>query len=322
MYDPELYYSSNQIQRRDARETLLSCPLVRNWHTGSLLDVGCGSGDVTMEIITKVLPENFERLVGADLSEEMVQFARKHCSHPCISFEQLDIGLELEKQKLRDIEPFDHITSFNCLHWVTRAQPTTVENMYKLLKPGGDMLLLFVVTHPIYKVFRELSEMDAWRKYMTDVEKIFSPYYYSKDPAGEYEQLLRSTGFSVTNVTVREMPYTFQTAEALRSECQIGFFFQIIIMIFLLFTHLQSTDTFAAVNPFLIRIPEDQKEIHLDDMVNLFTERYSQHIVGAGFSVPYKSIVAYAKKAQALPSTLYDHALPSTSYGKWRPTKL
>lgn len=245
MYDPELYHSSNQIQRIQARETLLKCPSINNWHTGSLLDVGCGSGDVTMEIITKVLPENFERLVGVDVSDEMVQYARKHCSHPCISFEQLDIGLELEKQKLRGIEPFDHITSFNCLHWVTRRQPTTVENMYKLLKPGGDMLLLFVVTHPIYQVFKgtiiariqlyhrlkfilmdsfhslELSKMDKWAEFMTDVEKFFPPYYYSKDPAGEYEELLRSNGFTVTNVTIREMPYTFRTIESLRSECQI-----------------------------------------------------------------------------------------------------
>lgn len=225
MYDPELYHSSNQIQRRQARETLLKCPFINNWHTGSLLDVGCGSGDVTMEIITKVLPENFERLVGVDLSDEMVQFAREHCAHPCISFEQFDIGLELEKQKLRNIEPFDHITSFNCLHWVTRGQPTTVENMYKLLKPGGDILLLFVATHPIYKVFKELSLMDDWARYMADVEKIFPPYYYSKDPAAEYEQLLRSNGFIVTNVTIREMPYTFQTVESLRSECQISMCF-------------------------------------------------------------------------------------------------
>lgn len=151
MYDPHLYSAANQIQRRDARETLLGCPAVANWDTGSLLDIGCGSGDVTLEIITKVLPEYFERLVGVDLSEEMIRFARDHNSHPCISFEQLDIGLELEKQKLRDIEPFDHITSFNCLHWVTSGQPTTVANMFNLLKPGGDMLLLFVVTHPIYK---------------------------------------------------------------------------------------------------------------------------------------------------------------------------
>lgn len=157
MDDPELYHSSNQVQRRDARETLFSCTFVEDWHTGSLLDIGCGAGDVTMEIITEVLPTNFERLVGVDFSEEMVRFAREHYSHPCVSFEKLDIGLDLENQTLKDIEPFDHITSFNCLHWVTKRQPATVENMYKLLKPGGDMLLLFVVTHPIYKVFEELS---------------------------------------------------------------------------------------------------------------------------------------------------------------------
>lgn len=61
--------------------------------------------------------------------------------------------------------------------------------------------------------------MDEWAEYMTDVEGIFSPYYRSKDPAGEYEQLLRSNGFSVTNVTIRVFPTIFQTVETLRSEC-------------------------------------------------------------------------------------------------------
>lgn len=85
--------------------------------------------------------------------------------------------------------------------------------------------------------------------------------------------------------------------------------------------HLQSKDTYAAVNPFLSRIPEHQREKHLDDMVRLFTERYAQHIVGASFSISYKSIVAYAKKEDTLPSTSYGHALPPTSYGKLSPTK-
>lgn len=61
--------------------------------------------------------------------------------------------------------------------------------------------------------------MDEWAEYMTDVERVLSPYYHSKDPAGEYEQLLRSNGFSVTNVTIRELPTIFQTVETLRSEC-------------------------------------------------------------------------------------------------------
>lgn len=84
---------------------------------------------------------------------------------------------------------------------------------------------------------------------------------------------------------------------------------------YLLFTHLQFTDTYAAVNPFLIRIPKHQQEKHLDDMVRLFTEKYSEHVDGGAFSIPYKSICAYAKKETALPSTSYGHTLPSTSDG-------
>lgn len=100
-----------------------------------MLDVGCGPGDVTATVLLPFLPENFKRLVGADVSKEMVEFCRKTHKHPKLTFEQFKVDEELEKQEFSKLERFDHIFSFYCLHFV-QNQKLALQNFYKLLNPG------------------------------------------------------------------------------------------------------------------------------------------------------------------------------------------
>lgn len=94
-----------------------------------------GPGDVTAEVVLPFLPANFKRLVGADVSKEMVEFCRKTHKHPKLSFEQFNFDQELEKQPFSNVEPFDHIFSFYCLHFI-QNQKLCLQNFYKLLNPG------------------------------------------------------------------------------------------------------------------------------------------------------------------------------------------
>ncbi|AKB75292.1 Trans-aconitate 2-methyltransferase [Methanosarcina lacustris Z-7289] len=72
-WNPELYASSSSAQKSWGLELLTKLPL-----TGSerILDVGCGDGKLSAEIAKK-LPESF--VLGIDLSEAMVCFAKTHC---------------------------------------------------------------------------------------------------------------------------------------------------------------------------------------------------------------------------------------------------
>lgn len=113
-----LYQHANGLQRRDAKQILDEFSPLIKWRSGdSLLDVGCGSADVTIDFILPLMPINFSRLVGADISEQMVRHARDNFKHPYISFINMDIGADLNTLT-KNIEPFDHIMSFYCLHWV------------------------------------------------------------------------------------------------------------------------------------------------------------------------------------------------------------
>lgn len=218
MYNAVLYKQANSMQRRDAKEALGEFSHMLKWREGgndSILDIGCGTGDVMMDFLLPILPESFTRLVGSDSSKPMIEYCRKKYSHAKVSFEIFDVGL-MAKQMIHNSEPFDHITSFYCLHW-EQNQMRAINNLYQLLKPGGDMLLMFLVQHPIYDIYKEMAKDSKWTKYMTDVHRFISPYQYSKDPVEEFRKLLVSGGFSENSIEIRDKSYIFEGVDALKS---------------------------------------------------------------------------------------------------------
>lgn len=220
MNKADLYRKANQAQRHDVQQTLQLFTNVLKWRPDgcdSVLDAGCGSGDVTFDLILPILPQNFERIVGIDISKEMIEYARKTYVHPKVSFELLNLDIGLEKQSLCGIEPFDHIVSTFCLMWV-QNQSTCMQNFYKLLKPGGDVLLLLLAKHPLYDAYKHQSQDNRWAKYMTNVDQIITPYQYSVDPEAEFRILMNECGFIDCDIRVVDRTYIFDSTEKLRSK--------------------------------------------------------------------------------------------------------
>lgn len=114
-----LYSKYNGLQKNDANFVLKNYFKLIEWKNGgddSILDVGCGAGDVINDFLLPLLPKNFGKLIGVDLSEEMIEFAKKRCQNSKVSFEQMNIAAE---DVLVDFEEsFDHVLSFYCLHWI------------------------------------------------------------------------------------------------------------------------------------------------------------------------------------------------------------
>lgn len=109
-----LYNKSNPLQRSDTQQALGEFGHLLEWRSdgdGSVLNAGCGAGDVTVEILLPILPPNFKSLVGVDLSNQMI-------NHPKVQFERFDLAAEFENQPLNGIEPVDHNFSFYCLMWI------------------------------------------------------------------------------------------------------------------------------------------------------------------------------------------------------------
>ena len=258
MQNAPLYATSNAMQRRDAAVVLASHLPSMTWQDGeNILDVGSGSGDVTSGLLYEAIPVDCS-LVGCDVSKEMVSYATEHHSADNIKFVQLDITAA---SCPRSVFPagFQKVLSLYCLHWV-RDLPAAVRNIFSLLVSGGQSLLIFLASNPIFRVYRLLASTTKWSPYMKvgpggrtqyreltrdlqDVETFVPVYQDSTHPGQEFAALLARTGFSVRKCEAVDFSYTFTNKNQLRAALK-------------------------AVNPFLVRIPEAKHSEFLSDCVS------------------------------------------------------
>ncbi|KAH7939615.1 hypothetical protein HPB52_015026 [Rhipicephalus sanguineus] len=124
------------------------------------LDVGSGCGRVTLNVILPNVPDDVEKIVGVDICENMVSYARQNNSHPRIVYEKLDIRGDVS-EFLELYGPFDRIYGFNSLNRV-KEQSKAWNNMAKLLKPGGECLLFYSAWYSTPDVWRALALKERW----------------------------------------------------------------------------------------------------------------------------------------------------------------
>ncbi|KAH6923942.1 hypothetical protein HPB50_009579 [Hyalomma asiaticum] len=141
--------------------------------TRQFLDVGCGCGKVTVEVLLPNVPEDVERVVGVDVCENMVSHAREHSSHSKVVYEQLDITGDVSGF-LDLYGPFDRLYVFNSLNRV-KDQPTAWRNISKLLKPGGECLLFYCAWYATPEIWRALAKRERWSRFSEWWENLIPP---------------------------------------------------------------------------------------------------------------------------------------------------
>lgn len=120
MNEPELYRKSNNLQRRDAITSLEEYSVKMRWKRGDrLIDIGCGDGSVTTDILKTHIPEYFGELIGCDISEKMIAFANARYQDARTKFSVLDIEKEMPDEYKQS---FDHAFSFHTLHWIRQQE--------------------------------------------------------------------------------------------------------------------------------------------------------------------------------------------------------
>lgn len=237
MNNPDLFRHTNMSSRMVRVKFLEEFKLKINWRSDkkdSLLDIGCAGGDITTENIQKIMPKTFSRLVGVDINEYMISYANQKFGNSKISFSVLDIGGDVSKFSSEN-EPFDHITSLNCLHLVP-DQKLAIENIFKLLAPNGNCLLYTIVESPNFCAYKKM--IDQWSDYMEDADDFVSYFYKRINPVYMMKKLLRNAGFKECLVEQRHQLFTYDSMEAFEGEymewCRR-----------VDFVHLSSDDTFT-----------------------------------------------------------------------------
>jgi ubiquinone/menaquinone biosynthesis C-methylase UbiE len=103
---------------------------------GTLVDLGCGSGNLIVEIAEKIPTLN---LIGLDISSEILEFAKKRAVD-----KKMEQKMEFKVGNAEEM-PFEDnsidilISSLSLHHWIN---PVNVfKEIYKVLKPDGTFLI-------------------------------------------------------------------------------------------------------------------------------------------------------------------------------------
>jgi trans-aconitate methyltransferase len=160
-----------------------------------ILDVGCGTGQLTAEIA-----KSGAQIVGLDNSPDMLAEARKN--FPALTFVPGDAA------SFRFPEPFDAVFSNAVLHWVKNAEGA-VQSIARALHPGGRFVAEFGGQGNIASVQAALRAVLGPR---ADEQ---SPWYYPS--IGEYAPLLERHGLEVRNASLFDRPTPLEGENGLES---------------------------------------------------------------------------------------------------------
>jgi len=112
-----------------------------------LLDFGCGTGETTVALAEGILGNMGKpnKVVGVDISDDMISHCTETQVSPNLSFQQLNVS-DGKSFVSSNSSSFTMVTSFSCLHWVPN-QPDAVSVFNKVLQPGGKFLFVIAGTH-------------------------------------------------------------------------------------------------------------------------------------------------------------------------------
>ena len=133
--NPEFFDGYSRLRQRAVNaNNLFEIPaflaLLPDLNGKSVLDLGCGMGERCMDYIRR----GAARVVGVDISENMLAAARERNAHPRIEY------LRLPMEEIGGLEgPFDVVASSLAIHYVA-DYAGLVRQVFGLLRSGGTFV--------------------------------------------------------------------------------------------------------------------------------------------------------------------------------------
>lgn len=158
-----------------------------------ILDIGCGTGQLTAEIA-----KSGAIVVGLDSSEEMLRQARRN--YPELMFVRADAST------FRLDQAFDAVFSNAALHWVKNAE-AAVQSIARVLRPGGRFAAEFGGKGNIASI------QSAFRAVFGPVADARSPWFYPS--VGEYSMMLERHGLEVRQALLFDRPTPIEGVDAM-----------------------------------------------------------------------------------------------------------
>ncbi len=208
-WDGARYAEVSGLQRMVAEESISGLALIGNER---LLDVGCGDGFITM-LLAERLPEG--SVVGVDASHRMIDRALAR-----VPFDMLRVQFHVDDVLAL---PFDHdfdiAVSFNALHWV-HDQGEALRQIARSLVDGGRAVLQMVCATDRPSIEDVAMQVATDPQWAASFEAFDAPYQHV-EPA-RFGELATAAGFTVDDLTVKNLSWTFDSVEDFQAWFAVG----------------------------------------------------------------------------------------------------
>ncbi|NJE25547.1 class I SAM-dependent methyltransferase [Thermococcus sp. MV5] len=168
-YDDWYKTKVGQYVNRTEKKLVFSMIKSKN---GKALDLGCGTGNYTLELYTR----GFD-VVGVDLSEEMLKIARKKL--PRVKFIRANAYSLPFKENTFDLVLT--ITMFEFIHKPELA----LNEIYRVLRPGGEVVIGTMNGKSFWFIFKRIKSLFEETAYR--YARFYTP--------SELESLMKGAGF-------------------------------------------------------------------------------------------------------------------------------
>lgn len=240
------------------------------------LDVGCGSGGFTRDaLLEKVHP--CRRIVAVDREEILLEYAREQASHPCISYELLDIEKDDPQPLIDKYGQFQRIYSFLALQCV-RDLHSAYRNMFRLLTKGGEAALVTLTGSVITDLMHQLCCNDQWKDYVPDPTKFYSERFFFNVPIVAEAVLdaeraaAAAAGLNVVSCSVYDSQWVMPDVDAW-------------------------LDLYVPVFKLDARIPEEKRDAFRNECRALLAEKTTS--TAEGCSMRHSFVVVHLEKASS-----------------------
>ncbi len=190
-------YNNNSSIQEEAANYILK--LINLKGSEKILDIGCGDGKITADIAKNLTTGS---IIGLDLSQEMIEFAKTKHFQKNLSFFLQDV------QEINFINSFNIIFSSFSIQWI-KNKKLLFQKISKALLPTGQFIATIPlgISNILEKAIDKIISLPKWHFFFNSMHKINfrNPKYYKK--------LLDDFSFYIDHFSVVFQEFIFPSRE-------------------------------------------------------------------------------------------------------------
>lgn len=197
MYEPKTFEGNNNCLLHSTAAALERTGHLIKWrpdNMDTILDVGCGPGNILVDVILSKFKGKYSLCYATDVSKTMVDFgSKKYEDRKDVKFLELD-AMKVD-DFIRKYGQVDHVVSSFAIHWLP-DQDAGLNNIFKMLRPGGDFFTNHVSSCFIFELYANMDQYPKWNQYFEDIQSFCPPSQKSQRKGADLMDHLTRIGFA------------------------------------------------------------------------------------------------------------------------------